>query len=166
MIKIVHLWRSWYNKIVHLWREEDKMTKRYKNSFRIKALRYIETLDKEVILRADLNNLGEPRQISRALKTLLEDGQLIKLGYGIYVKAERTQYSSQPIIIVPIAQAFAAALDRLNIRWELGQAIQDYNEGRTQQVPSKFIVRLKDRFRGRLGIGKRQLIVEDGINAR
>jgi len=142
------------------------MRKRYKNSFRIKLLENIQSTNAEVILRADLNDLGAPRQISRGLKALLEDGELIKFGYGVYVKAEKTPYSDEPILSIPIAEACVETLQRLGIQWELGKAIRDYNEGKTQQVPVKFIVRLKDRFRGKLGAGRRAIRFEGNINAR
>jgi len=142
------------------------MANRYKNSFRNKLLKIIQDLDGAVVLRADLNNSSKPRQISRALRALVEDGELIKFGYGVYVKAEKTPYSDKPIMIIPMAEACAEALDRLGIRWQLGQAIKDYNNGKTQQVPAKFIVRLKDRFRGQLGMGRRTIVFEGGINAQ
>jgi len=142
------------------------MANRYKNSFRNKLLKIIQDLDGAVVLRADLNNFGGPRQISRALRTLVEDGELIKFGYGVYVKGEKTPYSDKPIMIIPMAEACAEAFNRLGIRWQLGQAIKDYNNGKTQQVPAKFIVRLKDRFRGQLGTGRRTIVFEGGINAQ
>mgnify|MGYP006434796683 CR=1 FL=1 len=141
------------------------MANRYKNTCRGKVLEIIKRLD-DVVLRADLNACGEPRQVSRALKALTEDGELIKFGYGVYVKAEKTPYSDQPIMRVSMAEACSKALDRLGVRWQLGRAIRDYNSGKTQQVPAKFIVRLKDRFRGRLGTARRKVVFERGINAR
>ncbi len=142
------------------------MTVRYKNTFRNKILSTIQAINSAVVLRADLNDCGDPRQVSRALKALVEDGDLIKLGYGVYVKAEKTPYSDQSIMTVSLAEACAEALNRLGVRWELGQAIKDYNKGKTQQVPAKFIVRLKDRFRGQLGVGSRKVVFEREINAR
>jgi hypothetical protein len=142
------------------------MSKRYNNSFRSKLLGALQSITGAVVLRSDLNYLGEPRQISRALKALVQDGDLIKFGYGVYIKAEKTPYSDEPIMTVPLAQGCAEALNRLGIRWELGQAIRNYNEGETQQVPTRFTVRLHDRFRGRLGTKKRQVNFEGRINAR
>ncbi|MCW5588950.1 MAG: hypothetical protein KIT27_04725 [Legionellales bacterium] len=104
--------------------------------------------------------------MSRALKSLVEDGDLIKFGYGVYIKAEKTPYSDQTVMSVSMAEACAEALKRLNIRWQLGQSIEDYNKGKTQQVPTKFIIRLKDRFRGQLGTSNRKIVFERGINAR
>lgn len=142
------------------------MVNRYKNTFRDTVSRTIKNRVGAIVLRSDLNNLGNPRQISRALKALIEDGELIKLGYGVYVKAEKTKYSDEPIMIISMAEACAEALKRLGIRWELGKAIQDYNLGKTQQVPAKFIVRLKSRFRRDLGYNNRKIIFEGKVNAK
>ena len=142
------------------------MTKRYKNSCRSKVLEYIQTADETVILRADLNPLGEYRQISRAIKALIEDGELIKLGYGVYVKSEKSEYTNRPVIKMGFTNACIEILRRLGIEWEPSKAIQDYNEGKTQQVPINFSVRLKNRYRGELSDGKRTLIFEGMINAQ
>ena len=69
-------------------------------------------------------------------------------------------------MIVSMAEACAETLKRLGIRWEPGKAIQNYNLGKTQQVPTKFIVRLKNRFRRELGFNNRKIIFEGRINAK
>ena len=142
------------------------MKKRYKNTFRNKILEAVRAFNSTVILRADLKTYGGARQLSRALKALVEDGELIKFGYGVYVKAEKTPYGDKPVMTVSMAEACAEALKRLGVRWKLGKAIEDYNRGLTQQVPVKVIVRLKNRFRGRLGTGNRTVVFEGGINAK
>jgi hypothetical protein len=142
------------------------MSKRYKNSFMQQVADFVDSFNGEVILRADLNALGEYRQVSRAIKALIEDGKLIKLGYGIYAKASTNEYIKKPVIRIGFDDACLQALDRLKRRWELGSAIQAYNRGESTQVPAKLIIRLKDRYRGEIGYGNRRLIFEDKINAR
>ncbi len=142
------------------------VVKRYKNSFRIKVLSAIQRTAGAIVLRSDLNELGDSRQISRALRALVEDGELIKFGYGVYVKAQITEYSDEPIMIVTMAEACIEVLERLGIEWELGQAIKDYNKGKTQQLPTKFIIKLKKRFRGQLGTKRRAVVFEGGVNAK
>ena len=142
------------------------MAKRYTNTFFTEVMSYVTKLNTPVILRADLNFLGESRQVSRAIKALIEEGKLIKIGYGIYVKAKRTPYSEKPVMEITLPEACAQAFERLNIQWEPGNAIKEYNEGRTQQVPAQYVMRLKDRYRGRIGYGKQQILFEDQINAR
>jgi hypothetical protein len=142
------------------------MARRYKTNFRRRIRKAIDAREGNIILRSDLNGLGLPRQVSRALKALVEDGVLIKLGYGIYAKAKKSKYTNRTVLLDAFESVCVEALKRLGIRWELGQALKDYNEGKTQQVPVKFIIRLKDRYRGSLDDGSRILVFEDKINAR
>ncbi|MCK4608011.1 MAG: type IV toxin-antitoxin system AbiEi family antitoxin domain-containing protein [Gammaproteobacteria bacterium] len=142
------------------------MTKRYKTNFREKLQQFINSFAGNVILRSDLSNLGLPRQVSRALQALVEDGELIKLGYGVYAKAKKNKYIDIPILQGAFEAVCMEALDRLGIDWELGSTIKEYNEDKTTQVPIKFIVKLNDRYRGTLGDGRRKLIFEKNINAK
>ena len=142
------------------------MSTRYKNTFRCQVLDFVRQFDGEVLLRSDFNALGTPRQVSRALKALIEDGELIRFGYGVYEKAEYSDYLDRGILKVTLAEVAITAFKRLGVSWELGKALQDYNAGKTQQVPVKFIVRLKNRFRRQLGVLKRKVVFEGGINAK
>jgi len=142
------------------------MSKRYKNVFRDNVLERIQSLKGEVILWSDLSDLGSSRQISRALKGFLEDGILARIGRGIYAKTKQSKYIDEPVIRVGFEDACIEALKRLNIEWELSQLIKDYNEGRSQQVPAQFEVRLKDRFRRTLAWGNNRIRFEGNINAR
>ena len=74
------------------------MSKRYRNSFREKVLQYINGLPDNVVLRSDLEALGSQRQVSRAVKALVDDGLLAKISYGVYAKAEKSPYNGRPII--------------------------------------------------------------------
>lgn len=139
------------------------MTKRYKKSFRNKVLEYISAMPGCVVLRSDVAILGDSRQVSRALKALIEDEELIRLGYGLYAKAissKNLEYINTPIIRAKagFTEACIEILKRLNVQWELSQAIKDYNEGRSQQVPARFEIRLKSRFR--------RTISDGGLNLR
>ena len=142
------------------------MSKRYKNVFRDKALERIQSLKNEVILWSDLNDLGSLRQISRALNDFIEDGILVRIGRGIYTKTKASKYIDDPVIRVGFELACIEALQRLNVKWELSQLIKDYNEGRSQQVPARFEVRLKSRFRRTLAYGNNRFRFEGNINAK
>lgn len=140
--------------------------RRYKNSFRNKLLDYITKRQGVVVLREDVKKLGSPRQVSRGLKALLEDGYLVRLAYGVYAKALQSALVNRPVIASGFTEACIEALERLNVRWEPSQAIRDYNVGKTQQVPARFEVRLKSRFRRKLFYGSRELAIEDMIYAK
>ena len=56
-------------------------------SVKERMVRSIALRKSEVVLRGDFESMGSASQVSRALKALIEDGKIIRLGYGIYAKA-------------------------------------------------------------------------------
>jgi len=142
------------------------MTKRYKNSFRNSLLEVIKKMSGAVVLRKDVEFLGSDRQVSRGIKALVEDGVLVKLGLGVYAKARESQYLGRPVIRAGFTDACIEALERLGVRWEVCQAIKDYNEGKSRQVPARFEIRLKSRFRRKLAYGNQMLRIEGMVYAK
>ncbi len=143
------------------------MTKSYyKNSLKFKVLDRIQQMSGNVVLREDIEDMGSPRQISRCFKDLVEMGELIKIGYGIYAKSYLSEYINKPVIKGGFGQVCKEALTKLGVEWQPGSAEQAYNAGLSTQIPVRTIVQLKSRFRGHLNYGNRTLIIEKGINAR
>jgi hypothetical protein len=138
----------------------------YKKSLKFKILGRIKQIANSVILRKDIQNMGSPRQISRCLKDLVEMGELVKIGSGIYAKAYLSKTLNKPVIQNGFGQACKEALTKLGVKWEPGSAEQAYNAGLSTQIPVRTIVQLKSRYRGHLSYGNRKLIVEKGINAK
>ncbi len=142
------------------------MTVKYKDSIEYKALLRIKKIRSNVVLRQDLMDLGSYRQVSRVFKKMMDDNKLVKIGAGVYAKAYLSEMLNVPIIQGGFEQACKEALTKKGIEWELSTAAQEYNAGRTTQVPVRTSVRLKSRYRGTLSFGKRKLIAEKQINAR
>ena len=70
----------------------------YKNILKFKVLDRIREMPSNVVLRENIEDLGSPPQISRCFKTLVDMGELIKIGYGIYAKAYVSEYINKPVI--------------------------------------------------------------------
>lgn len=140
--------------------------KYYKNSLKFKVLERIQELPGNVILRKDIEDMGSSRQISRCFKDLVDMGEIVKIGYGIYAKSYISEYLNKPVIKGGFDQACREALTKLGIKWEPGKAEKEYNAGLSTQVPVRPIVCLKNRFRGHLKYSNNRLIIERGINAR
>jgi fermentation-respiration switch protein FrsA (DUF1100 family) len=138
----------------------------YLNSFKFEVLARIKQLPGGIVLRKDIATLGSPRQISRALQSLVEMGELVKLGYGVYAKAYYSPRLKKPVITEGFDAACLEALTRLGIRYDYGSAAKAYNAGESTQVPVRTIIHLQSRFRGHLTNGNRTLLFEDNINAR
>ena len=139
----------------------------YKKSLKFKVLERIkQRITGNIVLREDIEGMGSPRQISRCFKDLVDMGELVKIGYGIYAKAYISESLKKPVIQGGFGQACKEALTKKGIKWEPGSAEQTYNAGLSTQIPVRTIIQLKSRYRGSLSYGNRKLIVEKGINAK
>lgn len=122
----------------------------YKKSLTFKMLKRIQRLDGEIVLRADVANLADPRQVSRALKRLVQNGDLAKLGYGVYAKLTRSEIAQITYLKGGVLPTMRAALNKLNISWEPSPEELDYQAGKSTQIPVNPATKLKTRFRRQL----------------
>lgn len=115
-----------------------------------------------VFLTREFTNLGGEDQVLRALRGLVHDGHLLRLGYGVYGRAVPSSLSGRPMLYGPNGFIGAArqALDKLGVEWEPTETERAYNEGRSTQVPVNPVVRVKGRFNRRLSYGNSELVVE------
>jgi len=133
-----------------------------RNSIRGQLEKRIARSRAEVFLTREFRDLGGERQVLRALRKSVADGKLVRLGYGVYGRAEKSPISGQPVLAARngFAGAARAALNKLGIDWEPGEWERAYNEGRSTQIPVNASVRVKDRFSRRLSYRGRSLVVE------
>jgi hypothetical protein len=115
-----------------------------------------------VFLTREFRDLGGSNQVVRALRSLVREKRLVKLGYGIYARAGISRLSGETIVYCPDGFLGAAreALNKLGIEWEPSEPQKAYNEGRSIQIPVNPVVRVKGRFSRRLSDGMRELVVE------
>jgi hypothetical protein len=116
----------------------------------------------DVFLPREFSDLGGEDQVLRALRNLVRDGYLVRLGYGVYGRAVVSRLSGKPILYNPNGFIGAArqALNKLGVEWEPTEAERAYNEGRSTQVPVNPVVRVKGRFSRQLRYGNTELVVE------
>lgn len=116
----------------------------------------------DAFLTREFRDLAGERQVLRALRELTEAGKLIRLGYGVYGRAEVSPITQQPMLsgdgFGPVARQ---VLDKLKVRWEPTTAERDYNEGRSTQVPMTPRVRVRgSRFSRKLRYKTMELSIE------
>lgn len=144
----------------------------YNNTYRNDLRDKINLMKGSVFARDDLTHDHSNREqlrLNRALNAFIDEGMIIKIAHGLFARAEPMSFPDGKIkVVLTDAFEFVAmeALNKLGVKWELGTAIRDYNEGKSTQVPSAFTVQLKSRFRGSIHAQGRQVIFEGGINAR
>lgn len=116
----------------------------------------------DVFLPREFIDLSGEDQILRALRLLVKEGRLMRLGYGVYARAIPSRLSGRPIIDSANGFPGAAlqALTKLGVKWEPSDSVRAYNEGRSTQIPVNPAVKLRSRFQRRLSDGRTELRLE------
>ncbi len=118
----------------------------------------IKRSSRTVFLRADFEKLGGYDQIGRALRALIKDGKLIKIGYGIYAKARPNRLTGKPMLAAEggFNQVAEEALQRLGVKWAKSEAFTAYQNG-SSQIPANAEVVVLDRFCRKIATDKFKL---------
>ncbi len=108
--------------------------------------------DDSVFLTREFADLGGEDQVLRALRGLVHDGKLVRLGYGVYGRAIVSRLSGEALLYSPggFRSASREALTKLGVKWEPTESERAYNEGRSTQIPFNPVLRVKGRFSRRL----------------
>lgn len=116
----------------------------------------------DVFLPREFADLGGEDQVLRALRNLVREKRLVRLGYGVYGRAVVSRLSGEPILNSPNGFIGAArqALTKLGVQWEPTAAERSYNEGKSTQVPVNPVVRVKGRFSRQLTYRDAELVLE------
>jgi hypothetical protein len=116
-----------------------------------------------VFLTREFTDLSGERQVLRALRKLVDDGKLVRLGYGLYGRAEISPLTQKPMLAARngFVGASREALTKLGVAWEPTEWETAYNQGRSTQVPVNAVVRLKrGRFSRRITYRNSALVLE------
>ena len=114
-------------------------------------------------LTREFSDLGDERQVLRALAKVVSSGKLVRLGYGVYARTEQSPLTGQPMLAARqgFLDASRQALTKLGVAWEPPEWERAYNERRSTQIPVNAAVRVKDRkFARRLSYRGIPLVVE------
>jgi len=116
----------------------------------------------DAFLPREFRDLGGEDQVLRVLREMVRDGCLVRLGYGVYGRAEASQLSGKPMLAARggFIDAARQALSKLGVEWEQTEFQRAYNEGRSTQVPINPDVRVKGRFARRLSYQDTELRLE------
>ncbi len=126
----------------------------------------INRMKSEVFMRDDFKDLGGYDQVGRILRKFVRDGRLMRLGYGIYARAKLSSITGMPMLATAggFVSVAREALDRLKSinkqfkGWEPSQSEQNYNAGRTTQVPANATFHLKGRLSRKLAYNGMRLL--------
>lgn len=127
------------------------------NKFRsIKAKIFLRISIKKcsIFLREDFDDLGGYDQVGRELKNLVRERKIIKIGYGLYAKAEISPLNGAIIPQKNLLQLADEALKRLGVETTASTMEKNYNLGKSTQVPTGRLIAVKNRIVRRIGYGR------------
>ena len=105
---------------------------------------------KKIFIPTDFTGMACYRQVSRVLKQLVDEQKLVRLGQGIYAKAEINPFDGNVYPKADNVTIGKEILKKFGIPWDYSQAVKDYNERRSTQVPVRNYLVLKGRFRRKI----------------
>ncbi len=123
--------------------------------------RSIQRSTTTVFIRADFDKFGGYDQVGRVLREIVKSGILVKVGYGVYVKARKSVVTGNFVPVIPLLEVGLQALARLGVKADLGAAAQEYMQGNTTQMPMATVVNVgKSRISRQLGFGSKMIRYE------
>ncbi len=112
-----------------------------------------------VFTRDDFKDLAGYDQVGRALRELVKEGQLLRVGYGIYTKARQNAITGKLMPASPGGSAAVVieALERLKVDFRLVGPASAYNSGKSTQIPTSLEIKTSPRFKRTLMVGNSKL---------
>lgn len=109
----------------------------------------------------DFLDLSGRPQIGRVLTKLLAEGELVKLGYGLYAKARRSSLTGSVIPVKGLPELAREAVTKLGLELLPSKAEEAYNLGRSTQVPTGRVIGVKGRISRKIGFGGNNIMLEN-----
>ena len=107
-----------------------------------------------VFLVSDFMDLSGRDQILRALRALIKENLIIKVGKGIYSKVIKSFISGKFIPADNLRNIAISALKKMGVEVVPTKAELDYNNKLTTQVPNGFIIGVNKRVSRNISFGK------------
>jgi hypothetical protein len=110
-----------------------------------------------VFLRSDFKDIADYDQVGRALRELVQEVLLIKIGYGLYARARINRITGNVMADNPSGSdgVVIEAMEKLGVEYQLDDLSRMNLSGDSTQIPAKVkIIPKKTRFTRKIAIGK------------
>lgn len=98
-----------------------------------------------VVLRADVAGLGSPSQVTHALGVLLHDGELLRMGSGVYAKATRDAGTNLVRPIGDFESLAREAAHKFGVSWQARTLATSGESGAAGHGPVEFVIETGER---------------------
>lgn len=128
-------------------------------TIKAKILKRIQDAENYVFLRQDFSDIANYDQVGRALRELIQDGKLLKVGYGIYTKARINSITGKIMPACPVGAdgVILEALERLGVKYTFGEYTAAYFAGKSTQIPAFLEIETPRRFKRQLSAGRSRI---------
>jgi hypothetical protein len=109
-----------------------------------------------VFLRSDFKDIADYDQVGRALRELVQEGLLIKIGYGLYARARINRITGNVMADNPAGPdgVVIEAMEKLGVEYQLDDLSRMNLSGDSTQIPAKVkIIPKSIRFTRKIAIG-------------
>lgn len=116
-----------------------------------------------VFLRSDFKDIADYDQVGRALRELVRDGLLIKIGYGLYTRARINRITGNLMADNPSGAdgVIIEAMEKLGVDYQFDELSNLNLSGESTQIPAKVKIKPKSaRFTRKIAVGT-QLVNAD-----
>lgn len=105
-----------------------------------------------VYLRQEFDKFGSRAGVNRALSRLIEEGRIVSVGKGLYAPAKKSLLTGKFIPTTTDLEFGNLALKKLGVEVFPTRAQEEYNSGKTTQVPPLIVFNVgKSRIRRKIG---------------
>lgn len=126
-----------------------------------KVIAKIKKSPSSVFLRKEFDQLGDYRQVSRAINEAAASGMLVKVGFGLYAKARPSTISGKPVPTAPLLNIGLEVMQKIGVKADVGKDAVALREGRSTQIPMLPIINIgKARVSRKIAVGSRQVVYE------
>mgnify|MGYP006086482571 CR=1 FL=1 len=140
------------------------MIKLFNVEFEMTILKRVQTRVKRskssVFLRSDFKDIADYDQVGRALRLLVIQESLLKIGYGLYVRARINRITGKPMPDNPAGAdgVMIEAMGKLGVDFEFDKLSLMNMRGTSTQIPSKVNINpTSSRFKRKIVVGNQRV---------
>ena len=117
-----------------------------------------------VVLRSEFSRMGSDSQVGRVLARLVAEGRLVRVSKGAFAKARINKFTGQPTPAGTLEDVAAELFRKLNVEIAPSRLADDYNSGRSTQIPMRATVNTgRRRISRKVTVGGRTLSYENNL---
>lgn len=112
-----------------------------------------------VFARADFADIAGYDQVGRVLKKLVDAGELLRIGYGLYTKARKNRITGNLMPASPSGAdgVILEAIEKLGIDYKFDEFSQRSIDGDSLQIPASFQIVTNNRFKRKIVVSNRAI---------